>query len=267
MSDCLQPHGLQHARLLCPSPTPELAQTKVHWVRDVILCHPLFLLPSLFPSIRIFSNESVLRIWWPEYWSFSFSISPSNELLGLISSRIDWFDLLAVQGTLKSLLQHHSSKAPVPQHSVFFMVPFSHPYMTMYRKPIFLCKITKFSLALIQTIWGLAWRHTFYIKYSSVSFSKKALHYLWSIVLLALKASPLPIPHSKKKFSTVSEIIPGTIVQNVTYGNGLDVPLKDVELLMWWLNTADTPLTPTNKDTKFKPSRGGLFCRSLIGSF
>ena len=106
MSDSSRPHGLQHARLLCPSPTPELAQTKVHWVKDVILCDPVFLLPSLFPSIKIFSNESVLRIWWPEYWSFSFSISPSNELLGLISSRIDWFDL-AVQGTLKSLLQHH----------------------------------------------------------------------------------------------------------------------------------------------------------------
>ena len=119
VSDSSRPHGLQHARLLCPSPTPELAQTKVHWVKDVILCDPVFLLPSLFPSIKIFSNESVLRIWWPEYWSFSFSISPSNELLGLISSRIDWFDL-AVQGTLKSLLQHRSSKAPVPQHCFIY---------------------------------------------------------------------------------------------------------------------------------------------------
>ena len=166
----------------------------------LILCHPLILPPSIFPSIRVFSNELAIHIRWPEYWSFSFSISPSNEFLGLISSRIAWFDLLAVQGTLKSLLQHHSSKAPVFQHSVFLMVPFSHLYMTMYRKPIFLCKTTKFSLALVQTIWGLAWRHTFYLKYSSVSFAKKALRYLWSIVLLALKASLLPILHSRISF-------------------------------------------------------------------
>ena len=200
MSDSLRPHGLQHARLLCPSPNPELAETKVHWVRDAILCHPLLLLPSIFPSTTVFSNESVLRIRWPEYWSFSSSISPSNEFSGLISSRTDWFDLLAVQGTLKSLLQHHSSKAPIPQHSVFFMVPFSHPYMTMYRNPIFLCKTTKLSLALVQAIWGLAWRHTLYIKYLSVSFAKETLHCLWSIVLLALKASLLPILHFKQTF-------------------------------------------------------------------
>ena len=93
----------------------------------LILCHPL-LSPSIFPSIRVFSNEIVLCIRWPKYWHFSFSISPSNEYSGLISYRIDWFDLLAVQGTLKSLLQHHSSK--VPQHSAFFMVQLSHPYMT-----------------------------------------------------------------------------------------------------------------------------------------
>ena len=95
----------------------------------LILCHPL-LLPSLFPSIRVFSTESILYIRWPKYWSFSFSISPYNEYLGLISFRMDWFDLLAVQGTLNSLLQHHSSKASVLQHSTFFMVQLSHPYMT-----------------------------------------------------------------------------------------------------------------------------------------
>ena len=93
------------------------------------LC-PLLLLPSIFPSIRIFSKESILCIRWPKYWSFSFSISPSNEYSGLISFWIDWFDLLAVQGTLKSLLQHHSSKASVFQCSIFFMVQLSHPYMT-----------------------------------------------------------------------------------------------------------------------------------------
>ena len=95
----------------------------------LILCHPLLLPISIFPSIRGFSNESVLRIRWPKYWSFSFSISPSNEYSGLISFRIDWLDLLAVQGTLESLLQHHSSKASILWHSAFFIVQLSHPYM------------------------------------------------------------------------------------------------------------------------------------------
>ena len=96
----------------------------------LILCFPLLLLPSVFPSIRIFSSDSALHIRWPKYRSFGFSISPSNEYSGLISFRINWFDLLAVQGTLKSLLQHHSSKASILQHSAFFMVQLSHPYMT-----------------------------------------------------------------------------------------------------------------------------------------
>ena len=96
----------------------------------LILCHPLLLLPSIFPSIRVFSNESALHIRWPKYWSFSFSISPSCEYSGLISFRMDWLDLLAVQGTLKCLLQHHSSKASVLQHSAFFIIQLSHPYMT-----------------------------------------------------------------------------------------------------------------------------------------
>ena len=96
----------------------------------LILCHPLLLLSSIFPSIRVFSNESALRIRWPKYWSFSFSIIPSKEHPGLISFRMDWLDLLAVQGTLKSLLQHHSSKASILWHSAFFTVQISHPYMT-----------------------------------------------------------------------------------------------------------------------------------------
>ena len=96
----------------------------------LILCRPLLLLPSIFPSIRVFSNESVLCIRWSKYWSFSFSISPSNEYSGLIFFRMDWLDLLAVQGTLKSLLQHHSSKASSLQCSVFFTVQLSHPYIT-----------------------------------------------------------------------------------------------------------------------------------------
>ena len=97
----------------------------------LILCHPLLLPPSIFPSIRVFSSESALRIMWPKYWSFSFNLSPSNELPGLISFRMDWLDLLAVQGTLKSLLQHHSSKASILGHSTFFIVQLSHPYMTL----------------------------------------------------------------------------------------------------------------------------------------
>ena len=104
----------------------------------LILCHPLLLLPSLFPSIRVFSNDSALCIRWPKYWSFSFSINPSNEYLGLISFRIDWFDLLAVQGTLKSLLQHPSSKAPIPWHSLFFMVQLSHPYTSTGKPELWL---------------------------------------------------------------------------------------------------------------------------------
>ena len=134
MSDSLQPHGLQQARLPCPSPTPRAYSNSCSLCR---FCHPTtsssvvpFLLPSIFPSIRVFSNESVLYIRWPKYWSFSFSISSSNEYSGLISFRLDWLDLLACQGTLKSLLQHHSSKTSILQHSAFFIVQFSHPYMT-----------------------------------------------------------------------------------------------------------------------------------------
>ena len=111
----------------------ELAQIHFHLVGDAIqpshLCRPLLLLPSIFPSIRVFSNESVLHIRWPKYWSVSFNISPSNEYSGMISFRMDWYDLLAVQGTLKSLLQHHSSKASILWCSAFFIIQPSHPYM------------------------------------------------------------------------------------------------------------------------------------------
>ena len=122
---------------------PELAQTHVHWLSDTIQPshpHPL-LLPSIFPGIRVFSNESVLHIRWSKYWSFSFSISPSNEYSGLISFRIDWFDLLAVQGTLKSFLQHHSSRASILQCPAFLMVQLSHPYVTT-GKTIALTRLT-----------------------------------------------------------------------------------------------------------------------------
>ena len=110
-------HKLMSIKLVMPS-------------NHLILCHPLLLPPSVFPSMRVFSNEPVLHIRWPKYWSFSFSISPSNEYSGLISFRMDWLDLLAVQETFKSLLQHHSSKASILQCSAFFTVQLSHPYMT-----------------------------------------------------------------------------------------------------------------------------------------
>ena len=127
-------HKLQHARLLCPSLSPIsifklMSIESVMPSKHLILCCPLLLLPSIFPSIRIFSNESVLHIRWPKYWSFSFSISPSNEYSGLIFFSIDWFNLLAVQGTLKSFLQHHSSKASTLWCSAF-MAKFSHLHMT-----------------------------------------------------------------------------------------------------------------------------------------
>ena len=150
MSNSLRPHELKLTRIPCPSHLPELAQAHVHPVGGAIQpSHPLFSPSpptSIFPSIRVFSNESVLRIRWTKYWSFSSSISPANENSGSISFRIDWFDLLTVQGTLKCLPQHHSSKASVLRHSAFFMIQLSHLYMA-----------TEKTIAL--TIW------TFVIKY------------------------------------------------------------------------------------------------------
>ena len=136
MSNSLWPHGLQHPRPPCSSPTPgvysnscpshQLLHHVHHISNHLILCCPLHLPPSIFPSIRVFYNESFLLIRWPKYWSSSFSISPSNEYSGLISFRMDWLDPLAVQGTLKSLLQHHSSKASILWCSVFLMVQLLH---------------------------------------------------------------------------------------------------------------------------------------------
>ena len=130
----LWPHGLQHDRHPYPSPAPEFTQT--HILQSVmpsnhlILCHHLLLLPSIFPSITVFSNELTLRIRWPKYWSFSFNINLSNEHPGLISFRMDLLDRLAIQGILKSLPQHHNLKTSILQHSAFFIVQLSHPYMT-----------------------------------------------------------------------------------------------------------------------------------------
>ena len=119
--------SITNSRSLLKPMSIELVMPSNH----LILCHPLLLQPYIFPSIRIFSNESVLCIRWPKYCSFSFSISPSNEYSGLISFRMDWFDLLAVQGTLKSLLQHHSPKVSILWHSAFFIVQLAHPYVTI----------------------------------------------------------------------------------------------------------------------------------------
>ena len=134
MSNSLQPHELQQARPPYPSPTPRVHPNSciesVMLPNHLILCHPLLLLLPIPPSIRVFSNESTLRIRWPKDWSFSLNISHSNEHPALVSFRMDWLDFLAVQGTLKSLLQHHSSKASILWHSALFTVQLSHPYMT-----------------------------------------------------------------------------------------------------------------------------------------
>ena len=137
MFDSLSPHELQLARPPCPSPTPGVYPNSCplsRWCHSTIpdenLCRPLLLLPLVFPNIRVFSNESALCIRWLKYWSFSFNISPSNEYPELISFRMDWLDLLAVQRILKTLLQHHSSKASILLHSAFFTVQLLHPYMT-----------------------------------------------------------------------------------------------------------------------------------------
>ena len=134
MTDSLRPHGLQQcqASLSITNSSSLLKLMSIELVMPancLIICHPRLLL-SIFPRIRVPSNKSVLHIRWPKFWSFSFSISPSNEYSGLISFRMDWLDLLAVQGTLKSLLQHHSSKASILQCSAFFIVQLSYPYMT-----------------------------------------------------------------------------------------------------------------------------------------
>ena len=145
MSDSLQPHRLQHVRRPCTSPTLRACSNSsiqsVMPSNHLILCHTLPLLPSIFPSIRDFSNESVLCIRWPMYRTFSFIISPSNEYSRLISFRTDWFDLLAVHGKLKHLCQHHNSEASILRHSTFFIVQLSHPYVTT-RKTIALTRCT-----------------------------------------------------------------------------------------------------------------------------
>ena len=158
----MRPHEPEHARSPCPSPNsqslPKLVSVESLMPSNhLILCHPLLLLHSIFPYIRVFSNESALGIRWPKYWGFSFNISPSNEHPGLISFRMDWLDLLAVQGTLESLLQHHSSKASFLQCSAFFIVQFSHPYMTPGKtiavtRWTFVCKVMSLFLNMLSRL-------------------------------------------------------------------------------------------------------------------
>ena len=171
MSDSLWPHGLQHTRLPCPSPTPGACSNSCASTQQChpTICHSFLPLPSIFPSIRAFSNKSVLHIRWPKCWSFRVSISPSNEYSGLIFFRIDWFDLLAVQGTLKSLLQHHSSKASILQCSAFFMVQLSHAYMTTGKTKV-----------LDQTV-------DVHLKYNWFIYSWSKLDYSWFIILCSFQ--------------------------------------------------------------------------------
>ena len=163
--DCSTPGLPVHHQL------PEFTQTHVHWVSDaiqpLILCRPLLLLPSIFPSIRVFSNESALHIRWPKYWSLHFNISPSSERPGLISFRMDWLGILAVQATLKSLLQHHISKASILRCSAFFTVQLSRPYMTTgktttsYSKwGLFFIAVFRILIAVASLLWSTGSRGT-----------------------------------------------------------------------------------------------------------
>ena len=161
-SDGFQPHGLNHTRLPCPSPSPRVCPSSCPlnwWYHPTISfsCHPLLLLPSIFPSIKVFSSESALHIRWPKYWSWSFSFSISaNEYLGLISFNIDWFDCLEVQGTLKSLIQHHSSKASILPRSALFMVQLSHLYMITGKTWLYRCLSAKWCLCFLIYCLGLS---------------------------------------------------------------------------------------------------------------
>ena len=159
----------------------------------LILCRPLLILPPIFPSIGVFSNESALHIRWPKYWSFSFSISPSNEYLGLISFRMDWLDLLAVQGALKSLLQHHSSKASVLQHSAFFMVQLSHPHITTRKSTALTIRI------FVSKVMSLLFNTLFKVK----AFLPKSKH----LLILWLQSLSAVILEPKKTVSTFSPCI------------------------------------------------------------
>ena len=209
----------------------ELAQTHVHWVSGThvwhtcmpfdhaFLCRPLLFPPSTFPSIRVFSNESVLRIRWPKYWSVSFSISPYNEYLGLISFIIDWSDLLAVWGTLKSLLQHHSSKSLILWHSAFVMVQLSHPYMTT-RKTIALTRWT-FVSKVMSLLFNMLSRYV-------IAFLPRS-----KCLLISRLQSPSAVTLEPKKIksATISILATSSTVSPICH----EVMEPDAMILVFWL--------------------------------
>ena len=181
MSDSLRPHGPQHARPPCPSSCPGVYSNSCLF----ILCHPLLLLPPIPLSIRVFSDESTLRMRWPKYWSFTFSISPSNEHPGLISFRMDWLDLLAVQGTLKSLLQHHSSKASILQHSAFFI-------QVNYNLIVNISAVVGTFPFLWNVYFRLLWWSHFWTQHCSLNLPLHILHSCNNVHLLDTSADLLP---------------------------------------------------------------------------
>ena len=167
----------------------------------LILCRPLLLLPSIFPNIRVFSNDSALCIRWPKYWGFNFSISPSNEYSGLMSFRMDWLDLLAVQGTLKSLLQHHSSKRSIFPRSAFFIVQLSHPYMTT-GKTIDLTRQT-FVGKVMSLLFNMLSRLVITFLPRSKCLLISWLQSLSAVILEPPKIKPATCPHQREPFSSV----------------------------------------------------------------
>ena len=183
----------------------------IEWVmpsNHLILCRPLLLLPSIFPSIRVFSSESTLRVRWPKYWSFSFSISPSNEHPGLVSLRMDWLDLLAVQGTLKSLLQHYSSKASILQCSAFFIVQLSYPYPTS-GKTVALTRRT-FVGKIMSLLFNMLFLHPRFLKYLFVficlfSFAVLAVACVTQFPDQGLNPGPRSPSHPRFKYCTFSQ--------------------------------------------------------------
>ena len=230
----LQPHKLQHTRLPCPSPNPRACSNSCplsRWCHPTILSSviPLLFPPSIFPSIRVFSNESLLRIRWPKYWSFSFSISPSNEYAGLISFRMNCLDLLAVQGILKSLLQHHSSKASILQGSAFFIVQLSHPYMT-----------TGKTIALTRwTFVGKVVSLLFNMPRLVIAFLKRSKH-----LLISWLQSPTAVILEPKKIKSVTvSIVSPSICHEVM---GLDAMIFNFEC--WVLSQLfHSPLSPSSR--------------------
>ena len=213
--DCSMPGLLVHHQL------PELAQTHVRRVGDAIQpSHPLsslLLLPSIFPSIRVFSKESVLPIRWPKYWSFSFSIGPSNEYSGLISFRMDWFDLLAVQGTLKSLLHYHSSKASILWCSAFFIVQLSHSYMTTVWKMMALTVWT-FVSKVMSLLFNMLYRLV-------IAFLPRSKH-----LLISKLESPSAVILEPKKIKSYSVSIVSTSISHEVMGPDAMILFSE-----WWV--------------------------------